>query len=430
MTRAETARRLADEQAKTRQNLQKHPVVAQALRVGTLRVDGTSKATLRLEIYDSFERLEQGQPDNGSHADIFSVNLSGKRFEAIDRYSDFVSTGGSIEITNYGYPGDFSSDRNSNYFATGLGGSRPLIPGISAALSRSLASKLGVRPGAVIEFLDANGRSYLVTYDDQSPRGNQNIDVYRPTFGSNNFCARVRAARVLRQGSSGISHGEEGLPYSLRNYRAALLELAGENRLPELEDSPSPSSPSVRAEGLGNARTNDFEAVETSLPLALRLDQFANTPFSDTGFSTSQGVTHYIQAGAQSLQQAVALVRKHGLKPGEFPPILRIQANLKAAQEAGQAILAQESKLRQDYQNCDAEIFRVKVQASLEDNPIALAEVRQQIEDLECTQTAILAQLEEQANGPLRPASPDPSTGNRPTQITSTRDLWKLVPDG
>lgn len=419
--RAKTAQRLAEEEARAQLKLKRHKVLAQALQVGKLRLESPSKATLRLEIYDSFASLERGTPDVGEDADLFSVNFSGQRWETVDRYAGFVSAGGPIEVTNYGYAADFTGDRNSNRFATGLGGTRPLIPGISAALSTSLANKLDAKAGAVIEFVDGAGRSFLVTYDDRSPQGNLNIDVYRPTFGSNNFRAHVRAARVLRQGSVGICHSKEGLPFSLQNYRDALLQLAGENRLeePESEDS----LPGLESES--PAHLSDFDQVEDSLPLAQRLDGFANTPFAETGFDTRQEVARYLEAGALALQQGVALVRKHGLKPAEFPPIQRMRANLEEAQEARQAIAAGEARLKLAYEECETEIFRIKMQASLEDDALILAEVHCQLEELECTQTDILAQLESQGGGLLRPV---PGRG-RPTQVTSNHPPWSWAPE-
>lgn len=421
MARAETARRLAEEEALARQSFASQKVVAQALRVGTLRLEGDSEATLHLEIYDSFEALEKGDPDHGPQAEIFSVDLSGQRSETLDRYGGFTSTGGPIEITNYGYGGDYTSDRNSNHFATGLGGTRPLIPGISAALSRSLANKLNAKPGAVIEFIDRRGKTYLVTYDDHSPQRNLNIDVYRPTFGSNYFRSHVKAARIVRQGESGTSHGKDGLPFSLQNYRAALLQRAAENR-PSEAAAPS-ASPEALAVAPPISAEDEFDLVADPLPLALRLDQFADIPFADTGFETSPQISRYLEAGAQALRQGVALVRKHGLKPEEFPPILRMQANLEEAQESLQTIVAGETRLRLAYHECEAEIFRMRLQASMEESPAVLAEVQGQIVDLECTRTDILTQIEEHRGG-LHPAVQD-----RPTGVAATRDSWDTLPD-
>lgn len=424
VAQAQAANREAEEHAIVCQALQRQRVVAQALTVGRLRVDGAKEATLSLEIYDSFESLERGRPDGGPDAELFTVNLAGHRFEATDRYSEFVSSGGPVEITNYGYAADFTGDHNSNRLATGLGGCRPLIPGISAALSRALSAKLRAQPGAVIEFMDGRGKSFLVTYDDQSPQGNLNIDVYRPTFGSNNFRGHVRAAKLVRQGDFRVSHGQDGLPYSLKNYRAALLQLAAENPFPGYSEATGQTAPSLPQPAPRAGGANDFEAVEDPLPLARQLDQFANTPFASTGFATSQEITGYLQAGAQSLAHGTQLARKWGLRPAEFPPILRMRANLEAAFEAQQAICGREALLKKEYQECESEMFRIKVRACIEDNPLQLLEVRNQIGDLECTQAAILAQLEDQ-QGRICPPSPQEAS----PEIRIALDSLETTPD-
>lgn len=420
---AQAAKREAEEHAVVCRAFQSQKVVAQALTVGRLQVDEAKKGTLSLELYDSFESLERGRPDEIPDAKLFSVNLSGRRSEARDRYAEFVPTGGPVEVTNYGYPGDFTSDHNSNRLATGLGGSRPLIPGISAALSRALAAKLHAKPGAVIEFLDGRGKSFLVTYDDQSPQGNLNIDVYRPTFGSNNFCGRVRAARVFRQGDPDVSHEDDGLPFSLKNYRAALLQLALDNPFQGCSDAAEDAPPRLPESG-GERSTSDFDVIVGQVPLARQLDHFANTPFGETGFATQQEITGYLQAGAQSLKQGTQLVRKRGLRPGEFPPLLRMRANLEAANAAQQAICNRETDLRKEYQACETELFRIKVRACIEEDPLAIREVRSQVEDLECTQAAILAQLEEQ-QGRLCP----PREKEIPPEIRIALDSLEAAPD-
>jgi hypothetical protein len=54
--------------------------------------------------------------------------------------------------------------------------------------------------------------------------------------------------------------------------------------------------------------------------------------------------------------------------------------------------------------------------------------VQRQIDDLECSETAILAQLEEQ-KGSLRPVSPIIPDQSRPAQVTSTLNIGKTTPD-
>jgi hypothetical protein len=170
-------------------------------------------------------------------------------------------------------------------------------------------------------------------------------------------------------------------------------------------------------------KPNDFELVEGALPLARLLDSFANTAFEQTGYTTRQEIASYLEAGAEAFQEGVQFVRRHGLTPAEFPPIQRMLNNLQEAQEASQTIADGEAKLRRSFDECSAEIYRLRIRASLEENDLVLTEISDQIQDLECTQTDILALLEEQHGG-LHPSAGPPSAA-----LTSNRDPWHLRPD-
>jgi len=406
----EAEREKALEHETRRKKIASDRYVSQALQVAKLRYDGGSEATVSLELYDSFESLVLEKPAPKTESDLFRVCVAGRRSEIFDRYAGFQSTGGPIEITNYGYSGDYTPDTNSNRYATGLGGTRPLIPGISAALTRSMARKLDVEPGAVIEFLDGRGRSYLVTYDDRSPQGNLNIDVYRPTFGSNYFRAHVRAARVVRQGNAKLSHSREGLPFSLQNYRQAVLELAAEGRRPDWafceytaqgRPRPCPRPPS-----------DSFAEVETAEPLYRQLDNFADIPFEETGFETVHHLTHYLRAGSRALRKGVALLRKRGLNPAEFPPLRRIHTNLEAAQKARETLAETEVRLWNEFHDLEGEKFRIELEATLAATPEERRELASKRRGLLARQREIRSELE-QRRGELKPA-PLPTRARRP----------------
>jgi hypothetical protein len=108
-----------------------------------------------------------------------------------------ASTGGkmSIKLSNYGYASDSSPDYNSNVLKIGHA-NNPLKDGVSAALTRSLAKRLGIKKGAWFDATTASGEVLRRRYDDTVPttyRGKslpETVDLYNIN-GSNKFGGKV-----------------------------------------------------------------------------------------------------------------------------------------------------------------------------------------------------------------------------------------------
>jgi hypothetical protein len=108
-----------------------------------------------------------------------------------------ASKGGkmSIKLSNYGYDSDSSPDYNSNVLKIGNRGNR-LEDGVSAALTRSLAKRLGIKKGAWFNATTADGKVLRRRYDDTVPttyRGKplpETVDLYNVN-GSNSFGGKI-----------------------------------------------------------------------------------------------------------------------------------------------------------------------------------------------------------------------------------------------
>jgi|GEM_PF-3391981 len=102
---------------------------------------------------------------------------------------------GGLKLSNYGYDSDTTPDSNS---AKGIGHrNNKLVAGQSAAISKSLAVRLGLEHGDKIKIETTQGE-FLVSYDDTVPASDsrtgdlpETIDIYRPKDGSNGWGGRV-----------------------------------------------------------------------------------------------------------------------------------------------------------------------------------------------------------------------------------------------
>jgi len=89
-----------------------------------------------------------------------------------------TNPGTRMKVTQYGYANDPTPDSNTQ---KGLGiQNRKLEPGVSAALTKSAAKELGVKPGDWIKIQYANGGTQIRRYDDRAPQGEKRIDLYQP----------------------------------------------------------------------------------------------------------------------------------------------------------------------------------------------------------------------------------------------------------
>lgn len=111
------------------------------------------------------------------------------------------SSGGTIKLANYGYASDTSPDYNSNVLRIGHA-NNPLKDGVSAALTKSLAKRHGLKTGDWFEIVTDKGVMKR-RYDDTVPtsyRGKplpETVDLYE-LRGSNKFGGRVSEIRPLR----------------------------------------------------------------------------------------------------------------------------------------------------------------------------------------------------------------------------------------
>lgn len=113
---------------------------------------------------------------------------------------DFVP--GKIKLSNYGYDSDSSPDYNSNVLRIGHANNK-LEDGISAALTKSLAKRHGLKTGDYFEAQTADGKVLRRRYDDTVPtkyKGRalpETVDLYE-VGGSNKFGGTVVGIRPLK----------------------------------------------------------------------------------------------------------------------------------------------------------------------------------------------------------------------------------------
>jgi anaerobic selenocysteine-containing dehydrogenase len=102
-----------------------------------------------------------------------------------------------IKLSNYGYASDTTPD---SFSARGIGHrDNKLIPGESAAISKSLATRLGLEHGDKVRISTTKG-DFEVYYHDTVPSYDkrtgplpETIDIYRPKDGSNSWGGRVKS---------------------------------------------------------------------------------------------------------------------------------------------------------------------------------------------------------------------------------------------
>lgn len=112
----------------------------------------------------------------------------------------------TIKLSNYGYASDSSPDYNSNVLRIGHSNNR-LVDGVSAALTASLAKRMGIQKGQEFEAVTEDGKVYRRRYDDTVPttyKGKplpETVDLY-DRKGSNKFGGVVVEIRPLVKGKS------------------------------------------------------------------------------------------------------------------------------------------------------------------------------------------------------------------------------------
>ncbi len=106
-----------------------------------------------------------------------------------------------IKLSNYGYSDDATPDYNSNVLKIGHSNNQ-LESGKSAALTKSLAERYGLKTGDMFEAFTASGEVLRRRYDDTVPgsyKGRklpETVDLY-DVGGSNNFAGVVTGIRPL-----------------------------------------------------------------------------------------------------------------------------------------------------------------------------------------------------------------------------------------
>lgn len=105
----------------------------------------------------------------------------------------------NLKLSNYGYSSDSSPDYNSNVLKIGHANNK-LESGVSAALTKSLAKRYGLKTGDEFEVITADGNVMRRRYDDTVPtkyKGKplpETVDLY-DVEGSNSFGGKVVGIR-------------------------------------------------------------------------------------------------------------------------------------------------------------------------------------------------------------------------------------------
>ncbi len=168
------------------------------------------------------QRLEQNlsrEALSRQEDDAFLANLMEQRDERqrqpvgdVEGYDEPVSgapTGDfdktNIKLANYGYDSDSSPDHNSNTLRIGHANNK-LVDGYSAALTKSLAKRYGLKTGDEFQVVTADGKTMTRRYDDTVPttyKGKplpETVDLYE-RGGSNKFGGKVVGIRPLKRSS-------------------------------------------------------------------------------------------------------------------------------------------------------------------------------------------------------------------------------------
>ncbi len=147
---------------------------------------------------DFFAQLSQDRPAaQGQDLSEYSVPLPQSQTAAPQ--GDFSDT--KLKLSNYGYSSDSSPDHNSNVLRIGHANNK-LEDGVSAALTKSLAKRHGLKTGDFFEARTSDGKTLRRRYDDTVPttyKGKklpETVDLYELS-GSNKFGGTVVGIRPL-----------------------------------------------------------------------------------------------------------------------------------------------------------------------------------------------------------------------------------------
>jgi hypothetical protein len=152
---------------------------------------------------DFLSQMQQRNPLPAPGQDYSGLAVSSEDYDAPVPKPAEKGTGGFIKLANYGYASDSSPDYNSNVLKIGHSNNK-LVDGVSAALTRSLAIRHGIRKGQEFEIVTADGKTLRRRYDDTVPttyKGKplpETVDLYN-TKGSNNFGGKVIEIRPINQ---------------------------------------------------------------------------------------------------------------------------------------------------------------------------------------------------------------------------------------
>lgn len=147
----------------------------------------------RRQADDTFLAARGQQDDPYSGITDYSEDLSGGLSDSTAK--------GPIKLSNYGYESDSSPDYNSNVLRIGHANNK-LEDGLSAAVTKSLARRHGLKTGDLFEVETSDGKKMTRRYDDTVPtsyKGKplpETVDLYE-LKGSNKFGGSVVGIKPL-----------------------------------------------------------------------------------------------------------------------------------------------------------------------------------------------------------------------------------------
>lgn len=145
--------------------------------------------------FDSEPEIDYNSPVE-SYGPVSSYGAPAPKGEVPD---GFAPT--KLKLSNYGYDSDSSPDRNSNVLRLGHANNK-LVDGVSAALTKSLAKKHGLKTGDMFEVVTSDGKTLRRRYDDTVPttyKGKalpETVDLFE-TKGSNKFGGTIVGIRPI-----------------------------------------------------------------------------------------------------------------------------------------------------------------------------------------------------------------------------------------
>lgn len=241
-----------------------------------------------------------------------------------------------IKLSNYGYKSDTTPDTNS---MNGIGHSNnKLEDGVSAALSKSLATRLGVKTGDWLNIETTKG-PMRVRYDDTVPASDsrvegplpETIDIFRRN-GANDWGGKVTGISTERKGEQSIAQKMSAAEQLLRGVPMKEANATRANIAQELvRGSTRATTTGPRSETLGNGdrviydRNGNIEAIVGSDNVARRLPSAA-PEMRDTG-------NWQIQLGSKVLNvdsSGKVIGDATQLSPAERIQVSRMSADAKA----------------------------------------------------------------------------------------------------